>query len=29
MKATNNTQELFTYGSLPGEQLYLKVAGTQ
>jgi uncharacterized caspase-like protein len=28
MKATNNAQEPFTYGSLPGEQLYLKIAET-
>ena len=29
MTATKNAQEPFTYGSLPGEQLYLKIAATQ
>jgi uncharacterized caspase-like protein len=29
MSTTKNAQEPFTYGSLPGEQLYLKIAATQ
>ena len=28
MATTKNAQEPFTYGSLPGEQLYLKIAAT-